>query len=363
MEKDIPSDLGIKGVANKQEFWKKCCHLYQTSYNICCDEIQSVFHEALTSITRLSEEEEERGEVMFSRRKNLINAKTAYQYLLKQCTVQLSELDKTPIVTKVLASFNADDHEWLHEEAETAVEICWKMQTVSPPMFLCQPAKHKGEWHQIHYKSWHEGPGELIYYRPVVMYTAGDRVACKGFIGKTSAESNVISPCTSYDHSGANNVCTTQIVKKLKKAVCGGCQMECQDTQETINHNGKYWHEKCLPICSKCKKYVDVNESCKSGKHHYHYDCFKCHDCFICHHCRNTIPTSKDSHSLPDGRILCNGCYYTKLCCCCHNEIRSATGSHCGSCMQKLTKSICFECNKKVENHEVCILLYFCTIT
>jgi hypothetical protein len=34
-----------------------------------------------------------------------------------------------------------------------------------------------------HAGSWHDPPGELIYYRPVLMYSAGGIVAHKGSVG------------------------------------------------------------------------------------------------------------------------------------------------------------------------------------
>ena len=71
----------------------------------------------------------------------------------------------------------------LREQAKQAVDICWKMQTVSPPMFLCQPQKFDEQWHKIHAKSWSDPPGDLMYYRPVLMYSAGGIVANKGLVG------------------------------------------------------------------------------------------------------------------------------------------------------------------------------------
>ena len=71
----------------------------------------------------------------------------------------------------------------LYEQAITAVEICWKMQTVSPPMFLCQPQLYNEQWQKTHARSWSDPPGELIYYRPVLMYSAGGTIAYKGFVG------------------------------------------------------------------------------------------------------------------------------------------------------------------------------------
>jgi hypothetical protein len=92
------------------------------------------------------------------------------------------KFDKVAIANDVLASLSVDDN-ISHEEAELAVDICWKMLTVSPPTFHCQPKIYNEEWHKCHAGSWHDPPGELIYYRPVLMYSAGGIVAHKGSVG------------------------------------------------------------------------------------------------------------------------------------------------------------------------------------
>ena len=57
------------------------------------------------------------------------------------------------------------------------------MQMLSPPMFLCQPKLFNEDWHTLHGGSWYDKTDELVYYRPVLMYTAGGTVAYKGFVG------------------------------------------------------------------------------------------------------------------------------------------------------------------------------------
>ena len=73
--------------------------------------------------------------------------------------------------------------EILREQTLKAVDICWRMQTVSPPMFLCQPKLFSDEWHRFHRNSWYDKQDELVYYKPVLMYSAGGTVAHKGFVG------------------------------------------------------------------------------------------------------------------------------------------------------------------------------------
>ena len=85
-----------------------------------------------------------------------------------------------------MASSNVDkkiSNDVLKEQALKAVDICWRMQTVSPPMFLCQPKLFSEDWHTIHRNSWYGKEDELVYYRPVLMYSAGGTVAHKGFVG------------------------------------------------------------------------------------------------------------------------------------------------------------------------------------
>ena len=60
------------------------------------------------------------------------------------------------------------------------------MQTISPPMFLCQPKLFSDDWHTIHGRSWDINGDKLVYYRPVLMYSAGGTVAHTGFVGNVA---------------------------------------------------------------------------------------------------------------------------------------------------------------------------------
>ena len=58
------------------------------------------------------------------------------------------------------------------------------MQTVSPPMFLSQPKLFNEDWqHTIHSKTWYSKEDELVYYKPVLMNSAGGTVTHKGLVG------------------------------------------------------------------------------------------------------------------------------------------------------------------------------------
>jgi hypothetical protein len=301
MEFDVPKSLQLRD-SSKKKFSKYCCKLYQTSFDICRKEIYKMFDKTLTSIVQLSEEEEQ-GEVNFDRRKKLKDATTAYQYLLKQCEVQLNRVDKTSLVAKLAKEIKLSQ-EWI-PEANTAVEICWKMLTVSPPMFLCQPTKYNAMWHVTHARSWHEPPGELIYYRPVLMYGAGGTVAYKGFVGSEPVFSHDNAAAVSDDHQ-----------EKLEGIKCSVCQQDVNNEFNVI------------------------------GIHCYHPDCF------TCNRCTKTL-THDNIESSQNGRILwCNDCYQQLLSCrYCHIAINH--GEYCKSCYNKYKSKICFECNKKIERREM----------
>ena len=88
-----------------------------------------------------------------------------------------------------MASLQFDDKIFpiLEKQTLKAVNICWKMQMLSPPMFLCQPNVFTDNWHTVHGGTWCDKENELVYYRPVLMYTAGGTVAHKGFVGNEVA--------------------------------------------------------------------------------------------------------------------------------------------------------------------------------
>ena len=68
---------------------------------MCRDTIHKVFDDSLLGITQLTREEEELGETDYERQKVLKSVKTAYEYLLKQCSSELNEIDKNSLADKV----------------------------------------------------------------------------------------------------------------------------------------------------------------------------------------------------------------------------------------------------------------------
>lgn len=69
------------------------------------------------------------------------------------------------------------------ELIRNAVEICWKMLMLSCPMFVCQPEAIKGILHE-YYENSYDGPGELVYYQPVLMRCAGSDCVVRGLVDK-----------------------------------------------------------------------------------------------------------------------------------------------------------------------------------
>jgi hypothetical protein len=286
---------------DKQNFRIICCDLYQKSYFKCRDVlIQKVFHNSLMEITELSKEEEE--EVEIGRQRSLINAKAAYEYLLIHCENKLNKkFDKVAIANDVLASLSVDDNilKELRKEAEKAVDICWKMLTVSPPMFLCQPKVYNEEWHKCHAGSWHDPPGELI----CCMYSAGGIVAHKGYVGSKpnthqSTDKDASSPMPNPDQFLSHTTCSAygdrnRQEKQLEK-------MKVTDHHESLHK---------IKICSSCKNKIQLNEFGKlifvMEVKYYHQRCFTCCKC-------NTDKMNADFVVLCDGSIIwCSECART----------------------------------------------------
>lgn len=65
-----------------------------------------------------------------------------------------------------------------------AVKICWKMQMLPTPMFICQPKAFTDNWHETFYDNWNDdSTNDLVYYRPVLMNSVGGSLAFKGLVG------------------------------------------------------------------------------------------------------------------------------------------------------------------------------------
>lgn len=87
------------------------------------------------------------------------------------------------------ASIDSDLLPQVNDQFLEAVKICWKMQMLSPPMFVCQPKVYNEIWHDFYHKTWQERHNDLVYYRPVLMNSAGGSVSYKGYVGNSSTAS------------------------------------------------------------------------------------------------------------------------------------------------------------------------------
>ena len=68
-----------------------------------------------------------------------------------------------------------------------AAHLSWDMVTLVPPAIVAQPPKYYDEWQEKRYNYWKEEKCDqaLIYYRPVLFFSALGHVACKGEVGNT----------------------------------------------------------------------------------------------------------------------------------------------------------------------------------
>lgn len=82
----------------------------------------------------------------------------------------------------------------MDELVTEAVKICWKMQMLPTPMFICQPKAFTEHWHDTHYDTWDENcrnTNDLVYYRPVLMNSVGGSIACRGLVGNSAGMHNL----------------------------------------------------------------------------------------------------------------------------------------------------------------------------
>ena len=69
-----------------------------------------------------------------------------------------------------------------------AVHLAWDMVTLVPPALICQPSQYHEEWHEKRVTYWSEtfSPHPLIYFRPVLLFSALGHVGYKGEVGNVS---------------------------------------------------------------------------------------------------------------------------------------------------------------------------------
>ena len=80
--------------------------------------------------------------------------------------------------------------------------MCWKMQMLPTPMFVCQPKVFNEHWHDTHYESWDEdSTNDLVYYRPVLMNSVGGSIAYKGLVGNDGLGTNILTRESKWEHN------------------------------------------------------------------------------------------------------------------------------------------------------------------
>lgn len=87
------------------------------------------------------------------------------------------------------ASIDSDLLLQVNDQFLEAIKICWKMQMLYTPMFVCQPKVYNDKWHDIYPKTWQDRNNDLVYYRPVLMNSAGGSIRYKGYVGNSSTAS------------------------------------------------------------------------------------------------------------------------------------------------------------------------------
>ena len=79
------------------------------------------------------------------------------------------------------------------EMIDRAVRLVWEMMTLIPPAIVYQPTEYKEEWHKKQITSWNDDLpcNAVVYYRPVLLYSALGHVGCQGAIGNEPQASNM----------------------------------------------------------------------------------------------------------------------------------------------------------------------------
>lgn len=67
-----------------------------------------------------------------------------------------------------------------------AVGLAWSVLTLVPPALIYQPTQYKEEWHEKRATSWNKdlpSSDPVVYFKPILLYSALGHVGCKGAIG------------------------------------------------------------------------------------------------------------------------------------------------------------------------------------
>ena len=81
-------------------------------------------------------------------------------------------------------------------QSERAVKLAYHMFKCVPPLVVCQPVEYTPEWHEIMPAHWPDnldGPYDLIYYQPVLLFTPYGPVAEKGQVGRILRQQSSIN--------------------------------------------------------------------------------------------------------------------------------------------------------------------------
>ncbi|XP_019859369.1 PREDICTED: uncharacterized protein LOC109587582 [Amphimedon queenslandica] len=185
------------------------CLVVQTAYKLCVDYIlegpvMKTFNDSPHStINQLPKAVED---ILLSRNKLeaifkpcLINnddhwelLKTSYSYLL--CISKARSLRPfIEIQNQTLAIVSDQIEEPIQKLIEQAVHVTWDMVTLVPPAILAQPPDINEEWHEIRTTYWNDSThNPLIYFKPVLFYSALGQVACKGEVGNVLRSNAVV---------------------------------------------------------------------------------------------------------------------------------------------------------------------------
>ena len=109
----------------------------------------------------------------------------------------------------------------VHQLIEKAVHLSWNMVTLVPPAIVAQPTNHNEDWHEIRATCWNEAlqsTHHLVYFKPVLFYSALGQVGCKGEVGNVMRSDAIV-----FNHKNSfatrykifNNIGVTLIVVRL----------------------------------------------------------------------------------------------------------------------------------------------------
>ncbi|XP_019852501.1 PREDICTED: uncharacterized protein LOC100633638 isoform X2 [Amphimedon queenslandica] len=264
IEVELPEKLEM----DKMNVMSVGCDLFETSFKCCRSAFIEKLKDSLLELTQLNEYENANTRIDARRQRNLCDVFRAYKLLLKYSTAKLKCIDQS-IIDQVKASISDDALAFqLSDQIVEAIKICWKMQLLDNPMFICQPKVFNENWHEVYYNILcDEANYELVYYRPVLMNSAGGSRACRGLIEKRKKGqvSEIKEPrykILTASESGLKPNCVGVMLENSKKLGNKGLKHSLRT--KLISK----------VICSICDK---PTELCYMGQLNFsflHYECF-----------------------------------------------------------------------------------------